>query len=290
MKLKLILNPAAGKGSSKKAAAKVEEILRQKGIDYSLDTTHKPGEATKLARKANQEGYEVVAAIGGDGTVNEVINGLIFTETALGVIPCGRGNDFAKFIGASHKIEEAVDLILNGQPKKTDAGRMNDRYFINGVGVGFDSRVALEVYKAPKFLTGIWNYLYAVLQTMFKFEPPHFTIRLENSSSFGEKFMVTVANGRYFGGGFMITPEAKPDDGLLDICVVENLDKLKILRYIPKVIRGTHTHLKEVLMLKAAEVKIEIKKPHVAHIDGELMEDSVFRIKVLPGAVRVIGR
>jgi YegS/Rv2252/BmrU family lipid kinase len=261
--------------------------------------TSGPRHAAELARRAAEDGFGTVVSAGGDGTANEIINGLMAasqsgTTCRMGVIPAGSGSDFASGIGLPLDVREACRRIATQQPKTIDLGRVTvsgqePRYFGNVVGVGFDGAVLIETLKMKR-LRGLPLYLSAVLKTIFlNFEAPRVTLCYDGQRTELAVTLVTVANGPREGGGFVIAPDAKPDDGQLDLCIARKVSRLTMLRLIPHFLRGTHTHLDPVTMAQAKDVTISSPDDLVAHVDGELLctDASELRCEILPGALEV---
>jgi len=297
--IKIIANPMAGRGYGRRAMAIASRLMPDKGLRFDLTATEYPGHAVELARQALAEGYQTVVALGGDGTVNEVVNGLCADLGAdpnpadvvkLGIIPCGSGNDFAYAAGVPRALGPAIDRLAAGRSRLVDMGRINGRLFAYGVGMGLDAEVNIESRKI-KVLRGMLLYFIALLKVLI-FQ--HRTYELEIVAD-GQRFkqraiMVSVANGQRYAGAFMITPEAKIDDGLLNLCVISPVSRLDMLRFMPLVFKGYHTRLKQVKTLAAREVKVRSESPLVSHVDGEIFGcgESYYEFSLLPHCLRVI--
>jgi len=291
----VIVNPAANRDKAAGQIPALESVLNSQKINYELVITKAPLHAQKLAKEAAAKKVSVVIAAGGDGTVNEVINGLARSQTALGVIPIGSGNDFSKMLVLKPEdLQFAVDIILRHKIKKIDLGLINNRYFINVAAMGFIGRINQYTKKSPKFLKGFSMYLYSILKVLIDYYPHHFQITARNQNDKTLKFnndftLCSVGNGRYQGEGFRLNPESEIDDGLLDICLVDPVSRLYILRMLSKVIQGTHGKLSAVNMLKVKEITIKSDQVIPLHIDGEPVYDqSELKIKVVPQALNII--
>ncbi len=286
----IILNPNAGRGKGAKLRPKIEETLLRKNINYFIVETKGQGHAEKLAREAPAE-FDVIVAAGGDGTANEVANGLMKNPRPMGLIPTGSGNDFARAMGIPFNWREAIDVLAKNQQKRIDIGWVNDRYFPNGFGVGFDALVVLESSKVTR-LRGILIYLYSVLKSIFFYSSPSLSILMDGDHEIEDRiFMLTVGNGVSLGGGFLLTPNAQNDDGIFDICVIHDLSKPQIFWHLPKVFWGGHVKIKQVEMLQAKELVVKSVEPVGGHVDGEIveMDRQEFRVKIFPKALSVIG-
>jgi len=273
----VVLNPTAGRGRVRGAWPRVEAHLRAAGADFDLIQTTAPGGATEVAVRASDEGYDVVVAAGGDGTVQEVVNGLLTgagngARPALGLLPLGSGNDFAKPTGVSDAdVPGAVRALMRAPVRRVDVGRMNDRYFVNGVGVGFDARVGIEAARSTR-LRGLPMYGWALLKVLRDHTNPRMRVEVDGKVVADRDLtLVTVGNGGCHGGGFWLCPDACIDDGLFDICIAHGLPRRRIPFLLPAVMRGTHPRLPFVEMLRGRRVRITSDDPLPIHADGEIV-------------------
>ncbi len=295
-RIKVIANPCAGRGSVGTRLARIEEILQEQGTAYDLVRTTRPGEATELARQARVEGYETVVAVGGDGTVHEIVNGLLqaagdSVAGTLGIIPLGSGNDFVKVFDIPTNLVAACRYLLHGKVRLVDVGRLDDVFFVNSAGTGFDAMVALESRKIKR-LTGLPRYLVAVLRTLLlKYRTPAATVTLDGQVIRQRITLTSIGLGRCAGGGFWLTPDAICDDGLFDVAIARDLGRLAILALVPHVMRGTHVDKEPVTMARARHVLVELAEPLPVYADGEIIYEATQRLEleVLPGRLRVIG-
>ena len=279
--LELIVNETAGRGLAAQTAQQVCERLKERGIDFRLHHTSHPGHATVLAREAAQCGAETVIAFGGDGTLHETAAGLRGTRTALGVIPCGTGNDFIKTAGIPCKWEEALEWILTKPARPVNSGLINDGFFLNQCGAGFDVMVLDYAGKVKQRLHGIWPYLYGVCRAIKNFRPVEMHIEIGSDVKLDGKFMIcAIANGRYFGGGIPIMPGADLTDGLLDILVVDAIPRWLIPFYLPSLMMGTLHKCKPAHSYLADHCRIVCPGMRV-DMDGEIqpMDEAVFVCK-----------
>ena len=297
--IKVILNPAAGRGYGAQVAPELCQWLQAEGVDFDIVRTEGPWHAAELAKQAAEDGFETIVGAGGDGTANEVINGLMKAsqngaQRKMGVIPAGSGRDFASGLGLPLDLREACRRITCQQLKRIDLGRVTvpgqePRYFGNVVGVGFDGAVLIETLKM-KHLRGLPLYLLAVLRTIFlNFDSPMMTIEYDNQKIKLPATMVSVANGPREGGGFIIAPNAEPDDGHFDLCIAREVSRLTMLRLLPQFLRGTHTDLDPVTMARAKTVTISSPDGLVAHVDGEVLctDAPEIRCEILPQVLDV---
>lgn len=237
--LAIIVNPAAGNGRSMNTCEAVCQRLSERGIAFELHKTDHPTHATVIAREAAARGVETVIAIGGDGTVTETAAGLCGTKTALGIIPSGTGNDFIKTAAIPKDWEAALELILTKPARPVDSGVINDRFFINVCGTGFDVITLDFAEKAKKHVHGLLPYLYGVFRAIIAFKPIEMHIEIGDGAVLDGKYMIcSVANGRYFGGGIPIAPQAAVTDGLLDVLVVDAVPRWKLPAYLVPLMMG----------------------------------------------------
>jgi diacylglycerol kinase (ATP) len=300
-KVKLILNPMANRGSAYQIANGLRPIVSEYGnADWS--GTVYPTHATELAKQAALDGYEVVVAIGGDGTAHEVANGLMQIPAErrplFGVVPVGTGNDFAHAMGMSPKADHALTQILNGDAKPVDVGTLIDErgrkeYWVNTLGVGFDTVVTIRSHKLP-FFRGFLMYFTAVLQTiLLNFNPADLHIETDRSSWDEKTLMFTACNGSREGGGFHIAPGALTDDGIFDFASVKKVSRLMMLRLLPEVMNGTHGRFSCVRMGQFTHLSLSADRPLYIHTDGEIYTDfssniRKFSVELLPLGLQVI--
>lgn len=287
---KLIANPAAGRGNARSLIRKAESLFRGRGISFDLEFTHGPGDAADVARRSLPD-FDVVVAMGGDGTVNEVLPGLLFSGKPLGIIPCGSGNDFIKSLGIPNNIEKAFRILQEGKEKAIDIGTINGKPFANGVGIGFDAAVNRTSYSINHSKKGLLLYFLAFLRTIGKYRPSAAKITADGNTMEQETFLISVGNGTTVGGGFRLTPHAKIDDGLLDLTVVKPLPLPLLFWHLPKVFLGTIDRTPHTITLRAQKIRIKTPSPVPAHLDGEIYDGdaTAFDIEILPGALTVIG-
>ncbi|MCL2210662.1 MAG: diacylglycerol kinase family lipid kinase [Treponema sp.] len=298
----IILNPAAGKGKAAKQFPKIDHFFRANWKNFEIITTKGPGDALNMARDLPIGENDIVVAAGGDGTCNEVINGLLLRKLpsppVFGILPIGRGNDFSYTPGIPQDIDKALQLLLEVKTKPLDAGFVKGgfftegRYFINGIGIGFDTKVGFEAAKL-KIKSGI-TYVVGALKMIIRYEPsPVLQIKFDDKEVTLPAVLVSIVNGRRMGGSFYMGPEAELDDGLLDICYVEHqksrIDLLKILSHYTK---GTQKQCKGVTFNRALKFHLNAKEGSMAaHCDGETIcyEGKELEITCIPGALRLIG-
>jgi YegS/Rv2252/BmrU family lipid kinase len=295
---KIIVNPTSGRGAGEPAIPVVEGLLRGLGLSFDLVRTERPWHAAELAQQAALEGYEVVVAVGGDGTANEVLNGLMLAQkagtgnrTAMGVVSVGRGNDFAYGVGVPKDMAAACQLLAQGRRHPIDVGRVvgglypQGRYFGNGVGIGFDAVVGFEAVKMTR-LHGFPSYIVAALKTIFLYyRAPLVRIQYDGHDVTQLSLMISIMNGRRMGGGFMMAPQGLTDDGLFDLCIARQVSRARIFALIPRFMQGTqatHPAITTARATKVVATAVEGVLP--AHADGETLctEGRELALELLP--------
>ncbi len=300
-KIKVILNPLAGRGYAGKISPLIHEQFTALDADYDMVHTTARGEAIDLTRRALDDGYETIVAVGGDGTSHEVVNGMMADADGqevgtLGCIPAGSGNDFAVLNGAPDDVAEACKLIVEGKTRLIDVGHLTldgrmERYFDNTVGIGFDGLVTMECLK-HKRLRGMALYLPVVLKTIFlDMKPPQVEIIYDGETIRQRTLMTVIANGPREGATFWVAPEAKHDDGYLDLVIVETMPKLQMLGMVPAFMNGSHVKDKRVTSKRVKHVIISSQDPLYLHADGEILCDFAHQVeaRIIPGCLRVIA-
>jgi diacylglycerol kinase (ATP) len=273
-----IINPAAGRARAGRLVRDLEDWLTAHAVAHVLLLTRAPGHAVQLAAEWGRR-LPYVIAVGGDGTANEVLNGLLETPAALGVLPMGSGNDFAKMTGLSTSWTQALKGLLRARPIPTDYGTVRwdgsgERHFLNAVGVGFDAEAAYRARWTKRF-GGLLGYVVAVLWTLCRWRAPWMHLRWEAPSGAGScrrrYFFLTISNGACSGGGFYLAPHARIDDGLFDLCLVDALPFWRALWLMPRVMRGTHLGAREIELLRASRIEVYADIPLPVHADGEVL-------------------
>jgi len=300
-KVKLIFNATADMGQAWQIANDLRPIIADYGHAHWSGTVY-PTHATELASQAMEQGYDMVIAIGGDGTVHEVINGLMLIpekkRPILGIVPVGSGNDFAHAIGLPDKPDVALVHALRGEPKPVDLGLLSDEtgrreYFDNTLGIGFDAVVTIRSHKLP-VVRGFLMYLTAVIQTIIlNFNPMQLHVETDAETWDLSTLMLTLCNGSREGGGFLVAPQACNNDGLLEYATIRKVSRLMMFRLVPEVMRGTHGRFKQVRMGTFHKMTLHSDRPLYIHADGEIytgFNTDIRRLslEVVPGAIRVV--
>lgn len=292
-----ILNPTAGRGKAKHIQNELERALRKSSLNYSFHSTSGPGNAKDLARSANA-GSSIIVAIGGDGTVNEVASGVVGSSAAMAVLSEGSGNDFARLVNAPKNPDDLLSLLDDPAFKKFDSGRVrlthsdgtaNERTFFNSLGIGFDAAVANRV-SSIRWLRGIPLYLIALLRTLAGYKPHQLSITSNDQIRHQNYFLLCIGNGNWEGGGFMLTPNAEPDDGTFQVCGVTGDSILKVLPILPLVMAGKHVGKKHIETFNTDSLVVESDTPFPVHGDGENfgLEVKKAEISLIPKSLNVV--
>ena len=287
-----IINPIAGNGFANSLVGKLKEMIVRHNLQAELVFTEKPGHATELARQYDEKGFTYFIGVGGDGTLNEIAIPLVNNkEIVLGIIPAGTGNDFIQILGFPDRFEETHwDIFFRKNLIPMDVGSCNGVIFLNGMGLGFDAQVAAENYISPgKTKSGSKNkYVWHILKTLFFYKEKKMRVKSNGDSYETDCFINTIGNGRRFAGGFLLTPKALANDGLLDVCSIKRLSILQRLRILLMVPKGSHIMDKKVNYYQTDKISLEFDREMPFHVDGELHFAIKFDVKLLPGALRVI--
>ncbi|MHB8963574.1 MAG: diacylglycerol/lipid kinase family protein [Saccharofermentanales bacterium] len=284
----IIINPTAGNGRSAKIGRLVLDRLSELGVAYRVFETTHSGHAEGLAQQCVAENAECVLSIGGDGTTFEVAQGLINTRIPLGIIPAGTGNDFIRSLKLPGTPLQVLDFILNHPPRPVDVGRINEKLFINVCGIGFDVSVLDYSVKAKKYFSGMIPYLWGVLCTIAHYNPTESTWNSDGKEVLSKSILVcSIANGRFIGGGMPISPESCIDDGLLDVVVVENVPRLRMIGYLPGLLSGKILTFKDTTSFKGTNITISSPRPMRLNVDGEVLPYDRVEFRILPGELMV---
>lgn len=289
----VIINPTAGRGRAGKQVPEIRRLLGPKAASWTWLYTQKRGDGQTLAREAAEAGAKLVVAVGGDGTLHEVVNGVLGTDATVGLIAYGTGNDFARALGLFGNLEQACHALTDGVTKWIDVGVIEGqgtkgpRHFLVLTGTGFDARTAQTVNAGIRGLSGPLAYVWGAILTLRDFQPFALTLTLDDQPPKQVKAMfVSFANAATTGGGMLIAPGATVDDGFLDICLVETVSKLTLLYQLSQVFKGKHVNHPAVTMLRAQTLTVDADPPQPLLIDGEVIGMTPATIKLLPGALR----
>lgn len=289
-----IVNTTAGRGKTGRKVTGLINRLNEHNLNFEIEITKAPRHAITLARDAIKRGYRKIVATGGDGTVNEVLNGIMLSNKSesvlLGIIPKGGGNDFAHYFHIPHTLEKALEVLTRGKTTLVDVGKIENFYFGNALGIGFDAKVA-ENSRKIKYLNGMPRYLFAVLLTLFQNKSYKMKVKISDEEIDSEFLMLTVGNCRFSGSGFQLTPDAKADDGVFDLCFIDKITRRRVLKVLPSVIPGNHLKEPEVTIKRSNFVEISSEEKLPVYFDGEipdLKNPKHLKIELLPKKINLI--
>jgi len=292
-----LVNPASDNGATGRRWPEIANRAAAAGLTGEALLSERPGQLTELARRAADEGGELLVVVGGDGTVNEVVNGLAGREgPELAVIPRGTGRDFVRTYGIPHKLDEALSTVRDGRTREIDVGRARFRswqgepaewYFANIASAGMSGAIAKRANETSKALGGKVSYFWATFAVFSRWRTSELTVTVGAETRRARMHDVVVANGRYFGGGMMICPEAEPDDGVFDVLLIGNLTKRDLLLTLPKTYRGKHLPHPKAELLRGSTVEIEAPEPLPVELDGEQPGTTPARFEIIPRALRL---
>jgi diacylglycerol kinase (ATP) len=297
---KVIINPAAGAYKTYKKWPQLNRLLDHIGLSFDHQYTEGAGHAIEIARNAASDGYRYLVAVGGDGTVNEVANGILNTgnaaEVSLGVVSTGTGSDFARSTGIPMDSLNACSVLTSTKRLVIDAGiveyykngQKTQRYFVNAAGIGFDAAAVESTDKIPKYFGGTIPYLAGLLRTLIGYRNKSVVMDMDDRKKSAKILSVIVANGNYLGGGMRVAPDAVIDDALFDVVVIGDVGKLDLLKSLPMIYKGTHGNHPKVSIEKAAEVSIDTSERVLVHADGELLGEGPASFRLIPSALNVV--
>jgi diacylglycerol kinase (ATP) len=289
-----IVNPVAGNGYAGKYAGTVREMMRRHGVDGEVVMTGRKGHATSLAAEYVKKGYTHIAGVGGDGTFSEIAQALVNAKgVTFGAVSAGTGNDFITILGFPGRFTDADwETFFNEHTINMDVGTCNGRYFLNGMGLGFDAQVAAENYKSqsePAVKKGSASkYWWHIIKTLVLYREQDMQLGVNGAMRNTKSFLNTIAIGRRLAGGFYLTPKAIANDGLLDICMISELPFVGRVKELLSVLRQTHLHDKVVNYFQTDHLTLEFPGEVPSHLDGELYMDKRFEIGILPRRLKII--
>jgi len=284
-----IVNPAAGNGAGKRLAPILADLFRAAGMRIEVLVTPRPGEAARLASEAADDGYDAVIAVGGDGTANEVANGLIGTRTALALHPIGSANDLARGLGYPRRSDDIPRFLASARPRRIDVGEVNGRIFVNVAGVGIDGVVAEGVHGSTRIVGPTLGFLAGALGAIATYTPVRMRTTIDGVARDGRQLIVVASNGPFFGSGMRPAPKAELDDGWLDITIADGIGKLATLGALVRLYRGTHANGTTIRAVRARTLTIELDRPMPVEVDGEILRAASIAIGIRPQALTVLA-
>ena len=300
LRARLIINPVAGAGRTHKKWPHIRELLKSIGLRFEHDITEAPRHAIELARSAALKGYELVVSVGGDGTINEVVNGLYDSGTmkdvTLGIISTGTGSDYIRTIGVPNSYEDACHRLLGSRKLSVDLGVVEyasgggrqQRLFVNFAGLGFDAEAVRATTLRFKALGGLPAYLLGLLSTLLSYRNRDVSLKLDGETQEKRVCAAVMSNGKYGGGSMFVAPDADPTDGLFDVLTIGDLSKLDLLWSLPRIYRGTHLTHPKVTMTRAREIEVASQQRMFLQADGELLGEAPARFSMLPSSLNVV--
>jgi diacylglycerol kinase (ATP) len=294
VRVSVVINPVSGVGGgslnrARQRAERAFDLLTAEGVEPEILITERHGHARELAHGAVERGSQLVIAWGGDGTVNEVATGVAFTSAALGIIPAGSGNGLARMIAMPADPALALPRLVRGQDQRIDLGEANGRLFVNMAGVGFDAHVAGCFSRLGRARRGFLRYGAIVLTELGRYRPQTYSLELDaEATDCDAAFLLSFANGRQWGNGAVIAPQAQLDDGLLDAVLVQTRSRVSVLRAVPKLFAGTIERVRGVTIRRVRSARVSSDRPLSMHVDGEAVEcGDTLTVQVHPLALRL---
>jgi diacylglycerol kinase (ATP) len=291
---RVVLNPSSGRERGPEHVELLTTKLKHRYDDVTIVVTSGDGDAERAATIAVADGCDALFVAGGDGTLNEAMNGLVtaggLAEMVVGIVPFGTGNDFAAALGIPLETEPALEILLEGRERAVDLGEVNGRVFVNTSGGGFIAEVSAAVTPQLKTIAGRLAYLIGGAQVLFEFEPVGASVTLSPGAVQVSRslYAFAVCNSRLIAGGRLIAPNALIDDGMLDVCLIEAMSAIEFVALARKVADGEHVKDPRVLYYQAQSVRVELDRAVHVNTDGEVFEDTRCDYRVLPGAARFL--
>ena len=296
---RVIVNPRAGAGRTARKWPQIMYLLKSIGLRFDYDLTEAPHHAIELARSAANKGYDLVVSVGGDGTMNEVVNGLYesgnIANVTLGIIGTGTGGDYIRTIGIPRAYKEACQSLMSlkklavdlGIVEYTNNGQMERRLFVNFAGLGFDAEIVKATTRKFKALGTIPSYLMGLLATLVSYKNKEVLLTVDGKAEQRRICTILISNGKYGGGSMLTAPDADPADGLFDVLIIDDLTRAELLRSLPRIYKGTHLTHPKVTMKRAREIEIRPAQPIALQADGELLGEAPACFHILPGALNI---
>jgi len=297
---RVIVNPTAGAGRTAKRWPEIAGLLKNIGIRFEYDLTEAPGHAIELAKSAARKGYDLVVSVGGDGTTNEIVNGLYdaggLGDVMLGIIGTGTGSDYIRTIGIPRNYKQACECLANPKKLTVDLGiaeyvssnQIVKRLFVNFAGLGFDAEVVKATTQRFKALGSRAAYLTGLLTTFLLYKNKEASLTLDGQTEDRKVCTIVMSNGKYGGGGMLVAPQADPADGLLEVLIIDDLTKPDLLWSLPRIYRGTHVTHPKVTIKRARDIDIRPNEPMSIQADGELLGETPAHFSVLPASLNVV--
>ncbi|MFO8101122.1 MAG: diacylglycerol kinase family lipid kinase [Dehalococcoidia bacterium] len=297
---KIIVNPYAGTGATGRKSSRIKEILTEAGLDFDYVYTEGKDHAVELAREAALSGYELVVAVGGDGTLSEVVNGLIQSghsrDITMGILNTGTGCDFARFLDIPRDFRQACARLVNPQKVSTDVGVVQcqrggepfSRYFISAASLGFDGEVVEIAEKRPRLFHGNTSYFMGVIEVMGTYRNKNVLLKMDEQTEELRICSLVIANAGSYASGMRIVPEADLSDGLFEVVIVGDINKFELMQILPKAyLGGTHTNNQNIRLEKASYITVESEDRVLIQADGDLVGEAPAQFCLLPSALNI---
>jgi len=297
---KVIVNPVAGAGKTARLWPQIMGLFKGQGLRFEHDITEAPGHAIALAREAAVKGYNMLVSVGGDGTINEIVNGIYasgnIADATLGIVSTGTGSDYIRTIGVPRRYEDACRCLMKPKNLTVDLGIVEyasngqraERLFVNFAGMGFDAEIVQRTTQQFKALGSLPSYLAGLLVTLFAYRNTDIALVVDGEALDTRVGTVVMNNGRYGGGGMLAAPDASINDGYLDVMIIGDMSKPDLLWSLPRIYKGTHLTHPKVTMKKAKEIEIRSAQPMQLQADGELLGQVPAHFRILPSVLKVI--
>lgn len=289
MHLKLIYNPAAGRGKARRQIARVEARLRASGALVESEASGSAAELVRIAAESSRGGYDRIVVCGGDGTLNLALREFDLTRGVLAVVPTGSGDDFARVLGIPRRIDAACDLAVSGRVREVDVAVANGRRFLGVAGFGFDSVVAEYANRHARFLRGSFVYVYSILRVLPRFRPLQVRLSRDGRMRYEAIMFAAVGNSSQYGGGIRITPDAAIDDRELDLCIVHETSRLQLLRTLPRAYSGKHVESSFVETQRGREFQFSSDSPLAVYADGEPLTSTPVTFRLADERLKIIA-
>lgn len=303
-KMFVVVNPVSANKTTARDWPRYEKILLDSGYEFEAVLTERPGHATELARQALKLGYKTIMSVGGDGTMNEVVNGFfeegqpVNKDSRLVVFSRGTGCDFIKALGIKNSIEDLLAVLARNQAKQVDAGSVSfidsvgktvTRYFLNVADIGIGAETANRVNKHSKLMQGFLSFMLGAVTTIILYKNKDFEVIIDDKIVLSERMnSVIIANGNYFGGGMKVAPEAKMDDGVFDIIIFGDLSKLELIKSFPLIYDGKHLSHPKLRLYRGSKVKVRSGGKGLIEVDGEIPGSDDAEFELLPKVINIL--
>ncbi len=287
-----IVNPIAGNGLAKTMIPEIETMIKKYNINGQIVLTERSGHAAEISKTFYEKGYNYIIGVGGDGTMNEIARPLINRKDVIvGIIPAGTGNDFSQITGFQGRFKDCDwEIFFRKNVMAMDVGIVNEMIFLNGMGLGFDAEVAAQNYTEQGEVKkgGAHKYIWHIVKTLLFFREKKMIVVSDGKRTETDCFINTIASGRRFAGGFLLTPKAIANDGLLDVCSIKRLNLLQRFKLLLKVPKGEHIKDSKVNYYQTPQIELEFPDKVPYHVDGELFFSKKFKVGIFPGALNII--